>query len=569
MPGWGFKIDWKLSAALLVVVLALAVIILNVGFIGGSEGFDYVPLKIEKVDHTDFFKSANISTYEGSKTCISCHYDDVVEVFHSYHYQLESVQNDVVGVVNLTWGSKYSYNDFCGNIFWKGVKPVNWIGYVKLKKAPKGYEDLVGSFTGLTGCSMCHGVGMGLPPSTEMSMAQLNNIDCLACHVEPNIYMSGPFGIAKGVRNVSKSEDGRFYYVFNLDIWDVAKNIIKVPRKENCLACHAVSGGGPHLKRPNISPDLMGKDVEESFDVHIASGMSCVDCHRAYDHDFPTSSLDTFDREEGYVPSCTDCHESPHEGLIGWFINSFHDRVACQTCHIPYIASGKYPTDTHRDWSASTFHPELTRWKFSIPDPETGSTDKWYLEGNITPIYLWYNGSRILYQYPEPFTPITEGKYYEMYNMDPVNGESLGVVFFVEPLGGIDDPNAKIYPFKLHTAVVAYSTINHTFVPMKVGIAFATGNTTLAYLKGAEATGTKWNPGEYVTIVRFMQVNHGVAPAENALFCFDCHGFTPNRMKWDELGYGIYPEVMFTTIVVGIPVLIVVAVLAIRRFYKP
>ncbi len=76
---------------------------------------------------------------------------------------------------------------------------------------------------------------------------------------------------------------------------------------------------------------------------------------------------------------CVDCHtEKPHEGVEGWFLNRFHiDKVACQTCHIPYIADGDYPTEYYRDWSTATFHPDKKRWKFAMPNPETGDTSEW------------------------------------------------------------------------------------------------------------------------------------------------------------------------------------------------
>ncbi len=546
--------------AIILVIMAFAVGLIA-GF-GGEKGLPkYEAKPVQHVDHSSFFAEANITKYEGSKTCIKCHRDEVVEVFHSYHYQLASVQNDIADHQGILYGGRFTYNDFCGCIFWRGEKPVNWIGYVVLKKAPSGYEDLVGSFTGLTGCSMCHGVGMGLPPSPEPSEAQLGNIDCLACHADPGVYLSGPFGIAKGVRNVTRDEQGVWHYEVKLSIDVIAKNILRTPTKDNCLACHAVSGGGPHLKRPNLSPDLMGSKITEDFDVHIAAGLQCVDCHRVEDHRFPTRSVDTFSREEGQVPSCSDCHgEDPHSGVYGWFLNRFHGRVACQTCHIPLIAHGKYPTDTHRDWSASTFLPEKKRWKFSIPDPETGAVDRWYLDSNVVPVYAWYNGTRQIYVYPEPVEPLKEGPEYEKYRMEPVNGESLGVVVYAKPLGSRGDPNAKIYPFKIHRAVVAYSTLNKTMVPMKVGVAFATGNTTLAYLKGSEATGVKWTPGTYITIVRYMQVNHGVQPAEKALHCLDCHGVTTKRMDWQALGYGIYPKVAFASIAAGPLIILALAV---------
>lgn len=53
---------------------------------------------------------------------------------------------------------------------------------------------------------MCHGVGMGLPPSPQESEEQLGNIDCLACHAKPDVYVSGVLGIKLGLKNVTKDD---------------------------------------------------------------------------------------------------------------------------------------------------------------------------------------------------------------------------------------------------------------------------------------------------------------------------------------------------------------------------
>ncbi len=537
------------------IAVAVAVVVLAVLVAAALTGQATEPrapcpeTEVETVDHTEYFREANITRYEGSKSCIGCHYDEVVEFFNSYHYQMAVVIKDIAGKDSIVFGGRMAFNDYCMLIFLEnGTKPLNWIGYPRLKNTPPGYEELKGEFIGLTGCSMCHGVSMGLPPNWEATREQLENIDCIACHVEPKTYLSGPVAIKKGLKNVTRDEKGRLRYVVLVDIDEIAKNIIDKPRAANCLACHAFSGGGPHLKRPNISPDLMDPEKAGEFDVHFKHGLTCIDCHPGKGHAFPTKSADTWSREEGVVRDCSTCHgEAPHGGLTGWFLNTFHDRVACQTCHIPYIAHGDYPTELWRDWSKATFLPEHKRWKFSIPDPETLDTSKWYLFSNIEPVYMWYNGTRSVYMFPEPVEPVKDPEL----ELEPAGSRSLGVVYYVKPLGGKDDPESKIYPFRLHRAVIPYSTANKTPVPLKVGLAFITGDTVKAAKVGAKAAGIEWKEGDYITYVRYMQVNHGVQPKEKALWCLDCHGFTPKRMPWDELGYGYWPEIAFTGIVAG------------------
>jgi len=496
---------WRAAAALLAVIAAslLAAAIPEPVEPGAAHG------EPRLVDHTQYFREANVTAYNGSATCIQCHYDEVVEVFHSYHYQMESLAADIAGAPPQPYGGKRAYNDYCGAIFWNGTTPINYVGIARLKAPPPGYENLTGTLIA-TGCSMCHGTTMGLPPEPTPTREQLGNIDCLACHALPQVYTSGPASVKTGLREVYRAEDGSLRYRVNLPAEALAASIIDVPASENCLACHAYSGGGPGYKRPNISPDLYAG----GFDVHVDAGLSCVDCHAGEGHAFPTRAADTWNREPGQVAACESCHSSsPHGGLLGWALNSFHERVACQVCHVPVIAGGRYPTDVARDWSRAVFHAEAAKYEPAI-----------VLEGNVTPVYAWYNGSRSALIYPSP--------------VEPANG----TLVYVEPLGSRDDPGAKIYPFKLHVARVPYSIVNKTLVPVKVGVVFATGNVTAAIEAGAEASGLVWD-GEWATLVRYMQVDHGVRPAEEALHCLDCHGPTVRRMPWPELGYGHWPEV--------------------------
>lgn len=135
----------------------------------------------------------------------------------------------------------------------------------------------------------------------------------------------------------------------------------------------------------------------------------------------------------------------------------------------------------------------------------------------------------------------------------------------MKPTASKEDSDAKIYPFKVHVAVVPYSEQDKVPVPVKAGIAFATGNITMAMAAGAKDAGVSYEPGKAVLYVRYMQVNHGVQPKDKALFCFDCHNIVEGRMPWNDLGYGIYPKVAFGGILVGIVAVIIGVVWLIAR----
>ncbi len=499
------------------------------------EAWRFVEQKgIEIADHSQAFRELNITVYEGSKTCLKCHEDEVRDVAHSIHYRMASLVTDIEGFDAVFMGSRFVYNDFCGSIFWNGTISVNFIGKAVLKVAPEGREKFIGRLIA-TGCSMCHGVSLGAIPGIEPAEEDYENIDCLVCHhVE---YKGGVKGVKEGWRIVVKTEKGwRYIPAPNMSAIELAEKIAAKPPKEACLWCHGFSGGGPGFKRPNLSPDLIG-NVSEEFDVHMARGLHCVDCHRFKNHSVDTSgALDTWAHEgRSETLSCSDCHPERHRApLVGFMIEAFHHRVACQTCHIPYIAHGKYPTDIRRDWSHVEFNDKLGRWEPVIE-----------LRGNITPVYAWWNGrTRYAYVYPSPVEPVDN------------------TIVLVEPVGFIGEPEAKIYPFKVHEAVVPYDSEHKLPVPVKVGIVFATGNLEKAIEAGAKTAGLQFK-GDYVKLVRYMSVDHGVVPREDTLRCIDCH--SPwGRMPWSQLGYGVLPQAIYIVTPVLLAIGLALAMLGYR-----
>ncbi len=526
----------KVGGAVLAAVCALVLLL----FLGGSlvepalasmaprplEAWRFVEEKgVRIADHSEAFKAFNITSYEGSKTCLPCHEEEVRDVVSSIHYRMAAEVNDVEGYGSLLLGSRMVYNDFCGAIFWNGTVPVNFIGKAVLKRAPEGKEELVGRLIA-TGCSMCHGVSLGKPPSIEPGPDDLENVDCLVCH--STVYKGGAKGVKEGWRQVYRTSEGWRYRpnAKGVPVEVLAKTIAAKPPKEQCLWCHGFSGGGPGFKRPNLSPDLLG-NVSEEFDVHMARGLVCVDCHRFNHHRVDTSgALDTWAHTgSSKTMSCSDCHpegERHRAPLIGFIVEAFHERVACQTCHIPLIAHGKYPTDVYRDWSHVEFNEKLGRWEPHIE-----------LRGNVTPTYMWWNGrTRVAYVYQQPVKPVN------------------GTIELVKPVGSIEEPESKIYPFKFHIAVVPFDEEKGVPVPIKVGIVFATGNLTKAIEAGASVAGLQFK-GKFVKLVRYMSVDHGVKPKEEALRCVDCH--SPwGRMPWDRLGFGALPYVVYLGTPVGL-----------------
>jgi len=480
-------------------------------------------------DHRDAMREAGIDRYEGGKSCVACHEDEARDVYRSYHYQMQNRVDDIEDHPAVIYGGKLAYNDFCGVMFWQGQQPISFIGWSELQKPPEDYLYLKGAFIG-SGCSMCHGVGMGAPPEPAgdtPSEEQLENIDCLECHGDPELYPSGPLNVATGVKTPVKTADGVRYAIGQTVSFDeLMKRIIAEPTKDQCLLCHAYSGGGPGRKRPNLEPSLLGTVTDENQDVHLARGLTCTDCHVFERHDVALRSPDTWARGEAKVPECADCHEKRHtKPLVGWILNTFHpEKVACQTCHIPRYAK-KTPTDIYRDWSRLVFDPEEREWR---PYEEMAL--------NLKPEYRWWNEeTRLAYLYPEPAN-VADGKLIYQQPAGEIARKRSLMKFRTDGL---------IYPFKLHEARVPYDALGQNPVPIRLGPVFSDGDLEEGIGAGARVTGLSFSGG-YVTMVRYMAINHGVEPAKNALFCFDCHGPTVRKMPWHDLGYGRFPEIIIS-----------------------
>jgi len=108
------------------------------------------------------------------------------------------------------------------------------------------------------------------------------------------------------------------------------------------------------------------------------------------------------------------------------------------------------------------------------------------------------------------------------------------------PAGSIDDPTAKIFPFKLHVGMQPYDTLYKILLqPLTAGEGgfWTTFDWNSALQLGSQFTGTPYS-GQYGFTETWMYwpTTHMVQPAENALQCADCHS-SNGRMDWQALGY--------------------------------
>ena len=345
-------------------------------------------------------------------------------------------------------------------------------------------------------CMSCH-AGYGWEKGREAALGNPENVDCLACHADTGVYGKGIFGNpAEGI-----------------DLLAAARSV-RAPTRENCGKCHFDGGGGNGVKHGDLDESLYFPD--ESLDVHMGRlNFQCTDCHVTKDHKLLGRMLvDNYTIDPQEQVSCEQCHvDQKHADER---INTHLDSVACQTCHIPAIAL-QDPTKVYWDWSQAgqegRADDHFTYLKIK------GS---FMYEKNFAPQYLWFNGNNS-YRY--------------------LLGDKLGsdgVTYINKPAGDMNDPAAKIFPFKLHVGQQPYDVQNdYLLQPITSGKGgfWTTFDWDSSFKLAAPITGLPYS-GQFGFTKTYMYwpTTHMVQPAKNALGCDSCHGEN-GRLDWQALGY--------------------------------
>jgi octaheme c-type cytochrome (tetrathionate reductase family) len=341
-------------------------------------------------------------------------------------------------------------------------------------------------------CTTCH-AGYGWADETYFETATEDNVDCLVCHADTGTYAKGDYGDP----------------LVGVDLLSAAQSV-GVPKRQNCGSCHFDGGGGNGVKHGDLDESL---DIPTaSIDVHMGEfDFICIDCHQTEDHQIKGRSISVSldDKNQIY---CTDCHgEDLHEDER---LNAHIQTVACQACHIPAFA---LEDPTKMDWDWSTAGQDIG------DDPHVYLKIKgsFVYEKNVQPEYYWYNGLADRYLLGDPIAE--DGP-------TPIN----------YPQGDINDPNAKIMPFKIHRAKQIYDTVNKILLQPKTvgeGGYWTEFDWDLAAKLGSEITGLPYS-GSYgfADTIMFWPTTHMVQSASEALECVACHSEN-GRLNWEALGY--------------------------------
>ncbi|MFM8322476.1 MAG: tetrathionate reductase family octaheme c-type cytochrome [Chloroflexota bacterium] len=344
-------------------------------------------------------------------------------------------------------------------------------------------------------CMSCH-TGYGWQENVKYDFNKEENVDCLVCHADTSTYAKGDFG------NPGK----------DIDLLAAAKSV-RVPTRDNCGKCHFDGGGGNGVKHGDLDESLYFPS--ENVDVHMGrENFQCTDCHQTTEHQVLGRMVaDNFTIDPKEQVACTNCHaEQPHTDER---VNLHTASVACQTCHVPSMAV-KDPTKVYWDWSQA--------------GEDRGDDHYTYLkikgsfvyEKEVTPEYIWFNGS-LAYRY------LLGDK------LDPTRPTMINL-----PAGNINDPNAKLFPFKVHKGKQPFDTVyNYLLQPITAGKDgyWTNFNWDQAFRLAEPITGLAYS-GQYGFTETWMYwpTTHMVQPKENALQCTSCHG-EDSRLNWIALGY--------------------------------
>ena len=459
-------------------------------------------------DHTLFkqldkpFKSGP----EVTKACLECHTEASKQVHTSKHWNWEFT-NPVDG---KKVGKKNMVNNFC--------------------TATTSNEK---------GCTSCH-IGFGWKDNVSFDFKSQENVDCMVCHDTTGTWrkLPGDAGHPIYERKEFPPKSGKF--VEAVDLRKVAQNVGKTSR-QTCGKCHFFGGGDNGVKHGDLDSSM--NNPSRYLDVHMdAKGLnfSCSTCHKSDAHEVAGSRVsvnaadskvaskrgEKADTSGRNAASCQSCHgNTPHHeakardgkavdaGKMAR-LDQHTDKIACPTCHVPEFARGGIATKMSWDWSTATKKgpdgkPLQIKDSAGRPAYDAKKGD-FVWEKDVIPEYRWLNG---------------KSRYIVL--GDKIDPTKLVEINQFE--GGPNDPNARIWPMKVHRGKQPYDTENKTLAVMHT---FGNDDTALwtnydypkSLAEGMRVAGLPFSGKfDFVKTEMSWPITHMVAPKADALTCAQCH----------------------------------------------
>jgi octaheme c-type cytochrome (tetrathionate reductase family) len=358
------------------------------------------------------------------------------------------------------------------------------------------------------GCSACH-TGW---------QAKSQGVNCLACHSSKKVSWSEAFEDYTAFSESDDPEELDIAREIQTEIQTAAQSIGR-PTRQNCGECHFKGGGGDGVKHGDLDTSLTKPN--KALDVHMGvdgQNFNCTRCHttvqhhvagRIYSKPAYTERKSLIENDLTAKITCESCHSStPHEE--GHKANDHTDIVACQSCHIPEFAR-VLPTKMSWDWSKSGKLKDGKKYKEKGP---LGTIDYMTIKGkmkwakNVAPEYAWFNGAMNTMTVKDTIDPSQ-------------------VVIVSGPVGSPEDPNSRIFPFKVHRGNQPYDKINKNLLaPILSGKHgyWQTLDWQDALSRGMKALAVDYSGQfDFVESTYYFPTTHMVAPKTNVVNCSECH----------------------------------------------
>ncbi|KYZ84554.1 cytochrome C [Alcanivorax sp. KX64203] len=391
-----------------------------------------------------------------------------------------------------------------------------------------GKRQVINSFCGMpitneARCTSCH-VGYGWKDMKQPPPSADSAVDCLVCHDTTGEYWKFPTLAGHPTYVPREWPAGSGKRVMPPDLANIARHV-GASGRANCGGCHFYGGGGDGVKHGDLDSSLL--DPPLSLDVHMSPDgldFACADCHTTWGHNVSgsryrvtvkdTVGIDVPGHTDMSRASCESCHGgSPHKKKK---LNDHVDTLACQTCHVPEFARGGVPTKMWWDWSTAGRLDD--NGKPVEEYDEQGHVRYLSEKGdfrhqeNVVPYYAWFDGT---VEYTLVDTPLDPSD-------PPVEINHLD--------GGPDDPESRIWPFKLMKGKQPYDTELNTLLVTHV---FGADDTALwrnfswpkALEAGSDMSGIPFSGHyDFIETKMYWPITHMVPPADQALDCGSCHG---------------------------------------------
>ena len=397
-------------------------------------------------------------------------------------------------------------------------------------------------------CNLCHMPGY----NNKSRLGHIGNLNFKWASTA-----ASGFGTVKG--SVLNNEPVTVSYnkeMFNPD-GTIEPHLVREPRNEACLWCHAKPG---YKKR--------GANFNVRTDVHLAAGLKCVDCHpagmQAVNDLIRGKEVHQFGKGDdpgGHVRddldntmrTCADCHNTGYLGSPvakhAWLPPVHLEKISCQACHIPertvksahFVASDVYnpgakiPSKGKHLW---TFYgPDMNYWNHYGDLEMMGYEDKPTF--NFKPELAKYKGmiypvNRVHTAWPaiqtEGETGLMQPRMSDIYKMwadhfkNPASYPELSLIKDDNGDGVIEVNTPEEIEALIAAVTQKLEEINYPLEGKRV--VWAMNNKI--YHNGMEYTEIpieSWEVSPYGNVHKY---NHDIFPANSALGingCTDCHSY--------------------------------------------